>query len=132
LDVITGEVNWSGVPDYVPTDLFNQWEKNKSNWSEVSKLARAPSKLVAPKKKKSPSFFWQFLFALQRAWIQNTRNWSGRLTELAMNIFAGIIVGIGFFSSEIYMDPLPTSYYDYCPAVVKGAFCYLPGTTKMV
>ena len=55
------------------------------------------------------------------------RSWNSRILECVMHIVAGIVVGIGFFSDEIYLTPLPEQYLPYCPAIVRGTFCYLPG-----
>ena len=51
------------------------------------------------------------------------------MIELGMNVFAGIVVGISFFSSEIYLDPLPNYYYNHCPNIVRDSFCYAAGLT---
>ena len=75
LDVITGETHWEGAPEYVPSDLFDLWDKNKASWSDVSRLTKTDSKLEPPKKKRSPSFFWQFVFCCYRAWYTGHYNY---------------------------------------------------------
>lgn len=44
-----------------------------------------------------------------------------------MHIFAGVVVGLGFFSTEIYMDPLPSYYLPFCSSSIRKSFCILPG-----
>ena len=59
--------------------------------------------------------------------IQNTRSVNSRILELVMHIFAGVVVGLGFFSTEIYMDPLPSYYLPFCSSSIRKSFCILPG-----
>jgi hypothetical protein len=63
LDVATGTVMNDKDSAFQLEDMFSNWEKNKSEWTQVQPLNN-----TSPPPKQSPSFFWQFLICLKRSW----------------------------------------------------------------
>eukprot|EP01114_Cavostelium_apophysatum_P015588 TRINITY_DN4279_c0_g1_i1.p1 TRINITY_DN4279_c0_g1~~TRINITY_DN4279_c0_g1_i1.p1 ORF type:complete len:767 (-),score=153.56 TRINITY_DN4279_c0_g1_i1:58-2358(-) len=122
LDVISGLVPHKSDG---PVDLFKIWEEHQSEYDEMrQKISEEFASTKGQRfKAKYPNSFWQFLVFLKRALLQNIYNWNTRTIDCALNIAAGIVVGIAFFSTEIYQTPIPTYYREFCLAPIVNSFC---------
>jgi len=61
----------------------------------------------------------QYLFYLFRSLLQTLRNLKAFLLEIAYQIIPGVALGFGQANVEIYAPPIPQSFVELCPAIIR-------------
>ena len=154
MDVISGNIEREGDPDFKVEDLFTMWEDHRHLYEEDSTLL-SPSSATSPiieredadsvenselsgptsvdcsyevfKKEndnRKISYFTQFMMCLKRCLFQLTRDTSGFVLDVGLVYLAGLSIGVIFYESR-YIGPPATEVIDQCPEVMRYK-CSLP------
>ncbi|EFC36770.1 predicted protein [Naegleria gruberi] len=154
MDVISGNIEREGDPDFKVEDLFTMWEDHRHLYEEDSALL-SPSSATSPiieredadsvenselsgptsvdcsyevfKKEndnRKISYFTQFMMCLKRCLFQLTRDTSGFVLDVGLVYLAGLSIGVIFYESR-YIGPPATEVIDQCPEVMRYK-CSLP------
>eukprot|EP00762_Andalucia_godoyi_P002630 ANDGO_03310.mRNA.1 ABC transporter G family member 7 len=138
LDIINAAANGKGSIQprtksgpMTVSQLADIWKAAGSSYARTAEIAEnsgrdlvaASSRGMADETVKAVSWFYQVWLLTNRALLQHYRDISSVALDVVLHVLTGLIIGIGFVSTNLFQPPLSSEYIPFCPPPVRMTFC---------